>query len=215
LVQSITHVQSAQKKEKVEEEDINTGEKGVAGTTISAMRVLHKPGDKSFLPYFVSARYTKGGSSHYLTDDFGVRTSGVYLKMPLPQAYRTMIDVATLQPCCSKEKLSFLSVIGHDFGGDVGRGVRFRILWQDGLTSYEVIQDFIKTNWWQLYLYAARNNLLDKAGFGRLRPKKGFQRNQNKSTETYEGYLEIDLESTQDKEELRLAAYKAAMKKKP
>jgi hypothetical protein len=134
--------------------------------------------------------------------------------MPPPVAYRTEIDVDMLLPCVSKEKLTFLTVLGHDFAGDPGLGVRFRVLWQDGRTSYEGIQDFIKDNWWQAHLYATRNNLLDKSGFARLRPKKGFQRRGNTSFESYEGYLEQDLESTPDKEGIRLAKYRAEMTKK-
>ena len=61
------------------EEDIFSGDPGVAGSTISAVRVLHKMGDRSYLPYFVSARYQKGGTCHYLTNGSGVRTSGIVL----------------------------------------------------------------------------------------------------------------------------------------
>ena len=111
----------------------------------------------------------------------------------------------------STEKVAIIAVVGHDYGGNKGLGLRLRVVWEDNISSYESVGRFVKENWWQAYEYASRNNLLSQKGFGLLRPRKGFESRRNVSVETYEGYLELDLESTPDRDGLRLSQYKAAM----
>jgi hypothetical protein len=214
LVTNLLHVQSADGTELMEEEDWFTGEPGVAGSTISAMRVSCRAGNRSYLPYLVSARYQKGGTCHYLTDDTGIRTSGIILRMPPPMAYRTESDEDSGASILSEELQPFIAVVGHDFAGVSKPGVRLRVLWVDNSTTYECFSQFVSDNRWHVQEYATRNNLFAVKGFGTLRSKSGLPIQRNVATIPYEGFLEIDVESKPEGEERRLEIYKKQMTQK-